>query len=85
MPEVLVRSELSLYEGVRTRVRVDSELLEEFEVKVIMHQGSVLSPFLSPLVVDVVTVLPREGVLSEVLYAVGIGLVRQWRDTEISS
>ena len=33
---------MSLYEGAKTRVSVDFELLEEFEVKVGMHQGSVL-------------------------------------------
>ena len=32
--EVLVRSVMSLYEGVKTRVRVDSELSEEFVVTV---------------------------------------------------
>ena len=32
IPEVFVRSVMSLYEGVRTRVTVDSELSEEFEV-----------------------------------------------------
>ena len=42
-----------------TSVRVDSELSEEFEVKVWMHQGSVLSPFLSAVVVDVVTEFAR--------------------------
>ena len=46
---------MSLYEEAKTRVRVDSELSEEFVVKVEMHQGSLLSPFLSALVVDVVT------------------------------
>ena len=30
MPEVLVRSVMSLHEGAKTRVRVDSELSEEF-------------------------------------------------------
>ena len=45
---------MSLYEGAKTRVRVDSELSEEFEVKVGMHQGSVLSPFLFAVVIDVV-------------------------------
>ena len=43
IPEVLVKSEMSLYEGAKTRVRVDSELSEECEVKVGMHQGYVLS------------------------------------------
>ena len=55
IPEVLVRSVTSLYEGAKTRVRVDSELSEEFEVKVEMHQGSVQSPFLFALVANVVT------------------------------
>ena len=39
IPEVLVRSVMSLHEGAKTRVGVDSE---EFEVKVGMYQGSVL-------------------------------------------
>ena len=33
-----------------------------------MHQGSVLSPFLVAVVVDVVTELARKGVLSDLLY-----------------
>ena len=52
MPKVLVRSVMSLYEGAMTGVRVDSELSEELEVKVGMHQGSVLSSFLFAVVVD---------------------------------
>ena len=34
-----------------------------------MHQGSVLSPFLFAVVVDVVTEFAREGALNELLYA----------------
>ena len=34
-----------------------------------MYQGSLLSPFLFAIVVDVVTEFAREGVLSELLYA----------------
>ena len=37
IPEALVRSVTSLYEGAKTRVEVDSELSEELEVKVGMH------------------------------------------------
>ena len=60
---------MSLYEGRKTRVRVDSVLsVEEFEVEVGMHQGSVLSPFFA-VVVDVVTEFMKEGVISELLYA----------------
>ena len=47
---------------------MDSEMSEKFEVKVRMHQGSVLSPFLFAVEVDVVTELTNEGALSEVLY-----------------
>ena len=47
---------------------MDSELSDEFEVKVRMHQGSVLSHFIS-VVVDVVTESTRECALSELLYA----------------
>ena len=42
-----------------TRLRVDNELSEEIEFKVWMHQGSVLSPFLFAVVVDVVTEFAR--------------------------
>ena len=69
IPEVLVRSVMSLYEGARIRVGVDSGLSEEFEVKVGMHQGSVLSSFLFAVVVNVVIEFAREDALSELLYA----------------
>ena len=62
MPEVLVRSVMSQYEGAKTRVREDSELEKEFEVKVGMHQRSVLTHFLFVVVVDVFTELARERV-----------------------
>ena len=39
------RSVMCLCEGAETRVNVDYELSEEFEVEVRMHQGSVLSIF----------------------------------------
>ena len=45
-PEVMARPVISLYEGAKTRVRVNSEFSEGFEVKVRMHQESVLSPYL---------------------------------------
>ena len=69
IPEALDRSMMSLHEGAKIRVRVDSEMPEKFEVKVGMHQGSVLSPFLFAVVVDVVAELYRDGTLSKSLYA----------------
>ena len=68
VPEVF-RSVMSLNERAKTRVRVDSELSEELEVKVGMHQGSVLKPFLLTVVVYVVSEFAREGALSECPYA----------------
>ena len=66
IPEDLVRSVMCLYEGAKTRVRVGSELSEEFEVIVRINQGSVLFflcfSFLFIVVVDVVTDLARDGV-----------------------
>ena len=49
---------LHLYQGAKIR----------YEVKVGMHQGSVQSHFLCAVVVDVVTVLARNVVLSELLH-----------------
>ena len=37
---------MSLYHGAKMKVRVGSELSEEFLVRVGVHQGSVLSPLL---------------------------------------
>ena len=68
IPEVLARSVCSLYDGAKTRVSVDSELLEELEVKVGVHQGSVLSPFLFPVVVDVVTEFDKRCAKRVIVY-----------------
>ena len=53
VPDVLVRSVMSVW-GSKDILRVDSEMSEELEVIVGMHQGSVLSLFLLAAVVDVV-------------------------------
>jgi len=47
VPEVIVKAVLSLCEGATTKVRVGSDFSDEFFVKVGVHQGSVLSSFLS--------------------------------------
>ena len=67
--EVLVQAVMSLYEASRTKVRVGSEASDEFGVKVGVHQGSVLSPLIFAIVVDVVTEHAREELLNEILYA----------------
>ena len=69
IPEAMVRAVMSLYEGAKTRVRVGLELSEEFKLKVGVHQGSVLSPLVFAIVVDVDTESVRNGLMSEMLYA----------------
>ena len=69
LAEVLVQAVMSLYEGSRTKVRVGSGTSDEFGVRVGVHQGSVLSPLIFAIVVDVVTEHAREGLLNEILYA----------------
>ena len=45
-----------------------SELSEEFLVQVGIHQGSVLSPLLFEIAVDVISENAREGLMNEILY-----------------
>ena len=54
IPEVLLRSVMSLYDGAETWVKVDSDLSKEFEVKMWMHQGSVMD-----VALDAVTGRPK--------------------------
>ena len=68
---------MSLYEGAKTRVGVDSVSSEELVAKVGIHRGSVLSPFIFAVVVDVVTEFAREGALSELLYADDLVLISE--------
>ena len=68
---------MSLYEEAKARVRVDSGLSEEFEVKVGMHKGCVLSTFPFAVVVDVVTEFARESAQSDLLYDVDLVLMSE--------
>ena len=47
---------MCLYKGVMTNVKVGTHLSEEFEVKVGVHHGSVLSPLLFAIVIDVIEI-----------------------------
>ena len=60
-----------------TSVKVNSELSEEFEVKVEKRHQSVLSPFLFAVVLDVVIEMAREGVLSEFLHGDDLDLMSE--------
>ena len=80
LAEVLVQAVMSLYEGSRKKVRVGTGTSEEFEVRVSVHQGSVLSPLVFAIVVDVVTEHAREGLLNEILYANDLVLMSESLD-----
>ena len=74
--DVLVRSVMILYEGARTKVTMDSELWEEFDGNVGRHLESVMLPFFAA-VVDFVSELARDCMLSELLYADNLVLISE--------
>ena len=67
VPERLVQAVMSMYKGAKTWVQVGGGHSEEFDVGV--HQESVLSPFLSSIVLKVLSEDGRKGALYELLYA----------------
>ena len=77
LSKVMVQAGMSLYDGPKTRVRIGSAYSEEFKVKVGVHQGSVLSPLLFSIVVDIITENARRGVVNELLYADDLVLVSE--------
>ena len=58
-----------MYEGATTAVKFKEGESAEFEVKVGVHQGSVLSPLLFIIVMDTLPEEFSEGLPSEVFYA----------------
>jgi hypothetical protein len=70
----LVGAVMRLYEGAKTKVKIGNGMSEAFNVKVGFHEGSVLSPFLFAVVMDVVCGDIMEGLLFKILYADGLVL-----------
>ena len=66
---------MALYQDACTVVRTDMGDSKDFKVGVGVHQGSVLSPLLFAVVMDVVTREAREGLPWELLYADDLVLV----------
>ena len=63
--EVIVRALMSFHHGAKTKVQVGSELSEELLVKVGVHQGSVLSPLLFAIAVNVYSKNATECILEK--------------------
>ncbi|MBJ5547106.1 hypothetical protein JGG71_23155, partial [Salmonella enterica subsp. enterica serovar Derby] len=75
--EWIVRAVMAMYANAQTVVRTTYGNSESFDVKVRLHQGSVLSPLLFVIVMDVITKEVREGLPWEVLYADDLVLVAE--------
>ena len=69
MDEWIVRLVQGMYSNARSRVRVGGGYSEEFEMKVGVHKGSVLSPLLFIIVLEALSREFRCGVPWEDLYA----------------
>ena len=67
--EWIVRLVQGMYANARSRVRVGEGFSKEFEVKVGVHQGSVLSPLLFIIVLEALSCEFQAGVPWEDLYA----------------
>ena len=78
-----IQAIVEMYEKVMTAVRVENDRSEWFEVKVGVHQGSVLSPLLFAVVMDEVTKEVRDGIVKEILYADDLVLLGDgWQEVE---
>ena len=69
LSEITVQAVMSLCAGANTRVRMRSAYSEKFEVKVGVHQRSVLLPRLFAIVVGISTEKTRRDVFNELLHA----------------
>ena len=65
IPEAVVKAVMRVYKSAKAKVKLGTHLSEEFEVNVGVHQGSVLSPLLFAIVVDVITNQIKQGMLEK--------------------
>ena len=66
-----------MYANARSHVCVGEGYSEEFEVKVGVHQGSVLSPLLVIIMLEALSREFRSGVLWEDLYADDLSIIAE--------
>ena len=78
-----IKAMMEMYTNIQTSVKVEYTSSEPFNVKVAVHQGSILSSFVFVLVMDEVTKDIREGVVQEMLHADDVVLVGDnWKEVE---
>ena len=63
VPEWIVVIVQAMYNDAKSKVRVNGSYSDEFEVKVGVHQGSVLSPLLFNIVLEVLSMNSVQAVL----------------------
>jgi hypothetical protein len=83
--EWIVTVIISMYEGVTTAVKVYNGVSNDFEVKVGVHQGSVLSPLLFVIVLEALSCKFREGLPFELLYADDLALMAESEERLLES
>lgn len=67
--EWLVQAVMALFAGAKMHIQTACGNSESFDVKVGVHQGSVLSPLLFIIIMDVISMEIKEGFPWELLYA----------------
>ena len=77
VPECYVVSIQDMYKGARTSVRSAAGLTEDFEVRVSLHQGSALSPFLFAIIMDVLTKDVRKEAPWDMMFVDDVVLCRE--------
>ena len=63
VPEWIVVIVQAMYNDAKSKVRVNGSYSDEFEIKVGVHQGSVLSPLLFNIVLEVLSMNSVQAVL----------------------
>jgi len=75
--EWLVKAIMTMYDGAQTVVRTSEGNSKAFNVKVGLHHGSVLSPLLFVIVIEMISRELRAGLLLELLYADDLILIAE--------
>src|SRR5215470_4611566 len=75
-----IRAIKDMYDGATTSVRTQGGMTEEFSIKISLHQGSSLSPYLFTLVMDVLTGHLQDAIPKCMLFADDIVLIEESKE-----
>ena len=77
----MLNAVMAMYEGAQTVVRTTQEDSKAFNVKVGLHQGSVSSPLLFVIVMEMISRELRAGLPLELMYADDLILMAQSKES----